>query len=105
MGWAARAAAQPIGGLDLFVEVDQQIQAAVTSILAAYPKLVDVKSGGSGADPFVIALAQVNGWTVMTEERPRSMINPKIPDVCGALNIRCISTLGLIREQGWSYRL
>jgi hypothetical protein len=88
----------------MFLEVDEGVQAAVTEILAAYPNLINPNSGRSGADPFVIALARVNGCAVVTEERPRSLINPKIPDVCAALGIRCINILDVIREQGWSYR-
>jgi len=29
--------------------------------------------------------------------------NPKIPDVCGFYNIRCITLLQFIREQKWSF--
>jgi hypothetical protein len=46
----------------------------------------------------------ISGSTVVTEEKPRSLVNPKIPDVCGALGVRCINMLELIREQGWIYR-
>lgn len=79
------------------------VQQAVTAILAAYPNLINPHSGRSGADPFVIALADVNGCAVVTEERPRSWINPKIPDVCAALGVRCINFLEVIREQGWTF--
>lgn len=92
------------GRAGLFVEVDEPVQAAVTQILAAYPKLIDANTGRSGADPFVIALAQTNGCTVVTEEKPRSIINPKIPDVCAALGVQCINMLAFIREQGWRFR-
>lgn len=88
----------------LFLEVDEPVQRAVSQILAAHLKLVNPHTGRSGADPFVIALAQVSGGTVVTEEKPRSLVNPKIPDVCGALGVRCINMLELIREQGWIYR-
>ena len=92
------------GHQDLFLEVDEPVQRTVSGILAAHPKLINPHTGRSGADPFVVALAMVSGSTVVTEEKPRSLVNPKIPDVCGALSVRCINMLELIREQGWIYR-
>jgi hypothetical protein len=88
---------------DLFVEVDPSIEDAVKYVLAAYPTLVNAQTGRSGADPFVIALAQVNGCTVVTEEKFRPT-KPRIPDVCGGLGIPCINTLQLILAEGWQYR-
>jgi hypothetical protein len=41
---------------------------------------------------------------VVTEEKARSVINPKIPDVCSSLGVTCINMLAVIREQGWRYR-
>jgi hypothetical protein len=43
----------------LFVELDADIQAATSTILAEHPKLVGVGKGRSGADPFVIALDEL----------------------------------------------
>jgi len=88
----------------LFVEVDEAVQVAVSEILASHPKLVSARSMRSGADPFVIALARVEDCAVVTEENPRSVVNPKIPDVCAAYGVRCIKMVDLIREQGWSFR-
>ncbi|MPZ92554.1 MAG: DUF4411 family protein [Actinobacteria bacterium] len=87
----------------LFVTIDEEIQQEVTDILAGYPKLIDPMAGRSGADPFIIALARLNGCTVVTEERPRSMINPRIPDVCSALDVHCINLLAVIRFEGWVF--
>lgn len=89
---------------DLFLEVDEPVQRSVRQILSSYPKLINPHSGRSGADPFVIALAHVRGCAVVTEEKPRSLVNPKIPDVCAAMGIRCMSFLDLIRDQGWRFR-
>jgi hypothetical protein len=95
--WAAAQAG-------LFIEVDEQVQRGVRDILVTYANLVDANRGRSGADPFVIALAQVNACSVVTEEKPRSLLHPKIPDVCAGLGIACVNMLALIREQGWRYR-
>lgn len=88
----------------MFIEVDEAVQLSVAAILAEYPNLIDVNTGRSGADPFVIALAQTSGCAVVTEEKPRSLINPKIPDVCAALGVRCMNMLQVIRDEGWTYR-
>ena len=91
---------------DFFVEIDAAIQTAVQAILRNHRKLLDTRKTRSGADPFVIALAQLNGATVVTNERMTgSLDRPNIPDVCASLRIRCINIIGLIREQGWVFRL
>ena len=90
----------------LFVEIDGPIQIAVHTILRNHGKLLDTRKSRSGADSFVIALAQLNNAAVVTNERMTgSADRPNIPDVCGALRIRCINMLELIREQGWVFRL
>src|SRR5438477_12172340 len=43
---------------DLFLEIDDDIQEIVKEILLDHPRLVDTVKGRSGADPFVIALAE-----------------------------------------------
>lgn len=88
------------------MEIDAPIQTAVQAILRGYRKLLDTRKSRSGGDPFVIALAQLNNATVVTNERMTgSADRPNIPDVCAALRIRCINILELIREQGWVFRL
>lgn len=90
----------------LFVEIDDPIQPVVQAILRDHKKLLDTRKSRSGADAFVIALAQLNNAAVVTSERATGSVNrPNIPDVCTALGLRCISMLGLIREQGWVFRL
>jgi hypothetical protein len=89
-----------------FVEIDETIQLVVQDILRDHRRLLDTRKSRSGADPFVIALAQINDATVVTNERHTGSLNrPHIPDVCHALGVRCINILGLIREQGWVFRL
>jgi hypothetical protein len=53
----------------MFVPIDHAIQKAVSSILGAHEKLVDTRKNRSAADPFVIALAQIQGCAVVTGER------------------------------------
>ncbi len=90
---------------ELIIDIDEEIQIAVQTILKEHRRLLDTRKSRSGADPFVIALAQINRAAVVTYERPtNSAKRPNIPDVCRALGIRCITFLQLLREQGWVFR-
>ena len=81
---------------------DGEIQGVVAEILAAHQRLVDERRNRSKGDPFVIALATRKGFAVVTGEKASGNLQkPKIPDVCGALNVKCIGLLDLFREQGW----
>ncbi len=86
-----------------FVPLDEAIQLATSAILRDHSLLMKATKNRNGADPFVIATAQVRGLTVVTEERGGSAAKPKIPSVCAALGVRCIDVLGFIREQGWTF--
>lgn len=89
---------------DMFVDTNEAIQLAATGILRNHPKLIDQRKNRSGADPFVIALAQVEGCAVVTAEKPTtSSKRPNIPDVCDALGIQWLTILQLFRAQGWSF--
>lgn len=86
------------------VPIDGPIQVEVGQILAVHPRLVDNRKNRSKADPFVIALAKIKGFTVVTGEKPSGNLEkPKIPDVCGALNpaVPYMNLLGLFRQQSW----
>lgn len=90
----------------MFIPVRGEIQQAVKSILDKYPRLVDKRRNRSGADPFVIALAQIQmeKCTVVTYETHGNIqTNPRIPDVCDALGIRCINVSALIQDEGWVF--
>ena len=81
---------------------DGEIQGVVAEILAAHQRLVDERRNRSKGDPFVVALATRKGFAVVTGEKASGNLQkPKIPDVCGALNSKCIGLLDLFREQGW----
>jgi hypothetical protein len=90
---------------DLFHPLDQSIQTATMAILAdaRHQKLTDSVKGRSMADPFVIALAQVRGCCVVTEEKPAPR-KIKIPDVCADLKIECIGILELMRREKWQFK-
>jgi hypothetical protein len=81
----------------IFLPLDEQIQKHASAILAAHENLLDLKKRKSGADPFVIAAAVVNSSIVVTEEKPSGgPQKAKIPDVCKAHGITCITVLKLL---------
>ena len=64
----------------MIVATDIPIQQKVTEILKAHPRLVNASKNRSGGDPFVIAVAEVQGLSVVSGELPSgSMMKPHIP--------------------------
>lgn len=85
----------------LFLPLSEDVQKAAIAILAKYPSLVDVKKRKSSADPFVIAVAIVRDAIVVTQEKPSGGPGKvKIPDVCKALKVPCITLLQLLLDEG-----
>lgn len=72
----------------LITKVTDTDKLAGAEINNEYP-MIDVNSGRSTTDTYIIAHARANGYGVVSDESPR--INEskpyKIPDVCAALNI------------------
>ncbi len=87
----------------LFIEDSDQIQDAVTALMDNYFNPEKPDKGINGADPFVIGLAMTKNpvLTVVSGEKPGTKENPKIPYVCGAEKVPCITFLGLIQAEGW----
>ncbi len=89
----------------VFIEIDENIQEAVHQILESYPMLLDTRKHRSAADPFVIALAQLEKCTLVTQEGKTGKISkPNIPDVCDALNIHWVTLHDMILEIGWVFK-
>lgn len=87
----------------IFLALDEPIQAATRAILASHRLLAKEFARRTHADPFVIALAQVRGLTVVTQEGPGSENRPTIPYVCTRLGVDSINIIEFIREQGWTF--
>ncbi len=85
----------------MFIDLDQY-EPQLIRIMEDYPRLVDAKTGRSGSDPMVIALASARTLTVVSEEGMGGASSPKIPYVCNQLGIRHINLLAFIREQRWT---
>ena len=90
------------GRRSMIVALDTEIQQRVAAILSSHPRLIDTRRNRSSGDPFVIALAQARGGSVVTGEKPSGVIaKPNIPDVCAVLKIPCINVLTMFRNERW----
>jgi hypothetical protein len=86
----------------MFRELDDAMQIEVGQILSQFPRLVGEKKLRTSADPFVIALARIEGLQLVTDEKPTgSLARPNIPDVCQQLGMPWIGVLQLIRAEKW----
>jgi hypothetical protein len=84
----------------LFVEIDDDIQTIVKQVLLDHPRLVDTVKGRSGADPFVIALAETtNRFMVVLTEETRGKV--RIPDVCDARGVKWRNLADMIEDEDW----
>jgi predicted nucleic acid-binding protein len=88
----------------IFVTPDLAQLTVVSELQAAIPKLAEdaarrVRPGFG--DPFVVALAEARGWTVVTDEGPGGEDSAKIPRLCARRGVRCVNLLGLFDEQNW----
>lgn len=89
---------------ELFVEEDDEVQAAGKSVLAMYPELIPQHSARSLEDPFVIGLARIRGATVVTAEKSaRFKGEVHIPDVCQGLGIRSIDLVTVMKDENWRF--
>lgn len=84
----------------MFIVPDEPVQEQVDHIVNTYTGLVSAGKEKFQADPFVIALAKVSRYTVITEETgPTSLA--KIPGVCKAMNVDCVNLMQLIDDEDW----
>lgn len=89
-----------------FVPLSRDIQLATRHILAQHPRLMGTGGGTrNSADPFVIALAYARNGTVVTQETPRNLQKPRIPDVCDALSVPWMTLPQFVNAQGWTIKV
>jgi hypothetical protein len=88
---------------EMFRELEEAVQIEAANVLAQFPRLVGERKLRTSADPFVIALARVADFRIVTDEKPTgSLQRPNIPDVCAALGMPpCIPIVGVIRAEKW----
>lgn len=73
------------------------------AVLADHPMLTKGGTGRSAGDPFVIALAALRSCPLVTQEKGGSATKPRIPYVCGARGVGCMTLLEVIRAERWSF--
>ena len=67
-----------------------------------YGKRLVTKRRPDTADPYVIARAEIQGWTVVTQE---GVGGNGIPAVCKKRGVKCVNLIGFFREQEWEFHL
>ncbi|ADG06912.1 conserved hypothetical protein [Kyrpidia tusciae DSM 2912] len=90
----------------MFIEPDNEIQNIVRHLVNKFPQIIPQFSHtGVWADPWVVALAKVNGAIVVTEEKQASSnaTRIKIPNMCIDLGVEHINFLELIRRESWNF--
>jgi hypothetical protein len=86
----------------MFHELSDEVQVEASQVLGQFPRLVGERKLRTSADPFVIALAKVEGWQIVTDEKPTtSLTRPNIPDVCKELGMTTINILQVIKLEKW----
>lgn len=92
----------------IFLPHDVDLQTEANEIQFTYPDLIDNTSPYDEADRWIIALAKLKRWTVITHEtsvksKRKPDRNLYIPDVCNAEKIPCIEFLELLRKEKLSF--
>ncbi len=63
-----------------------------------HPGMCRATGAKTPADPYVVALAELEGYVVVADERATRRPNRKIPGVCQQRGIRCITLAELVEE-------
>ncbi len=90
------------GQAGLFLPMDPAIEAAVKGVVII-PNVVKGVSTDNSADPFVVAVGIARGAVVVSREKPGSAQRPKIPYICGQLNVPHQTLEDFVTGQGWTF--
>jgi hypothetical protein len=90
---------------EIFVEDDEDAQKIARTLIQVYSFPEKPSKGIGGADPFVIARAQLGSpvWTVVSGEKVIDANNPKIPYICGKLGVPHLTFREFWQKEGWSF--
>lgn len=89
---------------NLYVPLDRAQIIESQAILKDFSNLVDLVTGNSSADPFVIAMAKLNNHVLVTQEKwTNSTKKTKIPNVCAHYRVPYITVLEFIRREKWTF--
>jgi hypothetical protein len=87
----------------VIVATSRAVMLEARAILADHEGLTKTGTGRGKADPFVISLARLKAWPVVTQEQGGSAAKPRIPYVCADRGVPCMSMLEVIRAEGWRF--
>jgi len=85
---------------NFFISPDQETWQLAQNIMGKFPDLLDKKklqTGEPDADPFLIALAESEGATIITQER-KDLPN-RIPMVASHYSVKCIDLYEFFEER------
>ncbi|MCY3907837.1 MAG: DUF4411 family protein [Anaerolineaceae bacterium] len=88
---------------NFILPLDEEVQRTATRIIGKYSLNKASHSSKIVADPFVISLAIRHDLVVVTEEKPGTKENPKIPFICKGENVACVNIVGFMRRMGWKF--
>jgi hypothetical protein len=87
----------------MFLPPDRASIEGMKKITNDFPGLVKTDSTKSAGDPWVISLAQIHRVPIVQYEgRAKRGAPPKIPNVCDALGIRCVTLVDVLRAEGFA---
>jgi hypothetical protein len=90
-----------------FVDPNERVQRLVGQLQVQFPEVFSTP-GRNDADPWVIALAQADGLTVVTYEGrqfsgapARRSRFPKMPEICATLGVSCVNPSEALNQLGF----
>jgi hypothetical protein len=89
---------QPLEKQFRLVRSDETYFKRVGVISAAYPGMARIRSKKTRADPFVIALAELEDLTVVCDESTKKP-SRKIPGVCEKRHVKCVSLTTMLADE------
>lgn len=85
-----------------FAPTDRKLIELQAEIVNDHPGLIKYNSTKSGADAWVIALAEMHGIPVVTyENKAKKNAAPRIPDVCEARGLKVVDLVDVLRNNGF----
>ena len=85
----------------MFVAADTDQLAVTIQIANDFPMLARRHAAAKPGDPWVIALAKLKGYAVVSNEKTGSRDNPKIPHICARYGIRHLTFTEMVHSEGW----
>jgi hypothetical protein len=68
-------------------------------IASEFPGMASIRSKKNKADPWVVALAEIERFTVVTDETTERRPNRKIPTACRKRGVSCVSLLKMLADE------